>query len=153
LQGAQVIERNIHKTGANLLNFPILFQDNGGWIKFIFFMKDMDFFSSLDLIPETENENLKVSIQEQYHPLHAPLECNFKLSCAQFEINNHNEFKDEFKEPPLDVHKDFIQYNHDENVARGLQWWMIKSHKNIGNKKNWWKKLILRTMTDKIFIA
>jgi hypothetical protein len=49
------------------------------------------------------------------------LEGNFDLSCAQFESNDHNEFKDEFKEPPLDVHKDFIQYNHDENVAADSQ--------------------------------
>jgi hypothetical protein len=30
MQRAQVIERNIHETGANLLNFPIFFQDNRG---------------------------------------------------------------------------------------------------------------------------
>jgi hypothetical protein len=30
MQQAQVIEINIHETGVNLLNFPILFQDNGG---------------------------------------------------------------------------------------------------------------------------
>jgi hypothetical protein len=62
---------------------------------------------------EIENENYNVSIQEKYHPLHAPLEGNFNLSCAQFESNDHNEFKDE--------HKDFIQCNHDENVAANYQ--------------------------------
>jgi hypothetical protein len=71
----------------------------------------------LDLVLETENEDPKVSIQEEHHILHAPLEGNFNLSCAQFESNDHNEFKYEFGEPPLDEHKYFIQYNHDENVA------------------------------------
>jgi len=28
----------------------------------------------------------------------------------------------------------------------------MKSHKNIGNMKNWWKKIILRTMMGKIVI-
>jgi hypothetical protein len=48
-------------------------------------------FFFLDLVLETENENYNVSIQEKYHPLHAPLEENFDLSCVQFESNNHDE--------------------------------------------------------------
>jgi hypothetical protein len=118
---AQVIEINIHKTGANILNFPILFQDNG--------KKDLE--EKIDegyeknitsnFVPETESESPNVSIQEEYYMSHAPWEGNFDLSYAKFESNDHNDFKDGFKEPPLDVHEDFIQYNHGENVATGSQ--------------------------------
>jgi len=69
------------------------------------------FFS--DLVLEIENENYNVSIQNKYHPSHAPLEGNFNPSCTQFESNDHNEFKDE--------HEDFIQCNHDKNVAANYQ--------------------------------
>jgi hypothetical protein len=47
---------------------------------------------------------------------------NFNLSYAQFESNDHNEFKDGFDEPPLDAHEYFIQYDHGENVSMGSQW-------------------------------
>jgi hypothetical protein len=63
-----------------------------------------------------------VSIQEEYHLPHAPWEGNFDLSYAQFESNDHNEFKNGFDEPPLDAHEYFIQYGHSENVAMGSQW-------------------------------
>ena len=79
-------------------------------------MKDMNFVFS-DLSLETENENHKIPIQEEYYPIHAPLEGKFNLSCVQFESDDHNDFKDEFKKHPLDVHKDLIQYNHDQNLA------------------------------------
>jgi hypothetical protein len=61
-------------------------------------------FVFLDLVLGIENENPKSSIQEEYRPLHAPLEGNFDLLCTQFESNGYNDFKDEFKEPPLGVH-------------------------------------------------
>jgi hypothetical protein len=94
-----------------------LFQDNGG--------KDLEeksnerceiFFAS-DFVPEDESENPNVSIQEEYYQPHAPWEENFDLSYAQFESNDHNEFKDGFDEPPPNAHEDFIQYDHVENVA------------------------------------
>jgi len=120
MQWSQVIERNIHEIISNLLNPPRFFQENRGLnLEKILDERRELFF--LDLSLETENENPKVSIQEGYHPLHAALEGNFNLSCVQFESDDHNEVKDEFEEPPLDVYKDFIQYNHDKYFAADPQ--------------------------------
>jgi hypothetical protein len=83
-------------------------------------MKDVKFFLHHDFVPETENENPNVSIQEEYYHPHAPWG-NFDLSYAQFESNDHNELKDGFDEPPLDAHEYLIQYDHGENVAMGSQ--------------------------------
>jgi hypothetical protein len=74
-------------------------------------MKDVKFFQVMFL--KLKNESYDVSIKEKRHPLHAPLEGNFNLSCAQFESNDRNEFKYE--------HKDFIKCDHDENVATNYQ--------------------------------
>jgi hypothetical protein len=49
-----------------------------------------EFFFS-DLVLETENENTKVSIQEEHHPLHDSIGGNFNLSCAQFESDDYSE--------------------------------------------------------------
>jgi hypothetical protein len=76
--------------------------------------------STLDYVLEDKSENPIVSIQEEYHLQHAPLEINPDLSYAQSENNVNNEFKDIFEEPPLDVHEDFIQCGHGKNVAVGF---------------------------------
>jgi hypothetical protein len=98
-----------------------LFQDNGGKQLEEKYYERFGFFFTSDFVPKTKNENPNVSIQDECYLPHAPWEGNFHLSYAQFEINDHNDFKNGFKEPPLDVQKDFIQYNHGENVAIGSQ--------------------------------
>jgi hypothetical protein len=49
------------------------------------------------------------------------LEGNFNFSSFQIENDDHNEFKCEFKEPPLDVENNFIQYNHNKKFAADSQ--------------------------------
>jgi hypothetical protein len=121
MQQAQVIEENIHQRGVDILKFPICFQDNGE--------KDLEeksneicenLFTS-DYVPEAENENPNVSIQEKYHLPHAPLEGNCDLSYVNLRVMLTMSLRI-FDEPPLDAHEYFIQYGHGENVAVGSQW-------------------------------
>jgi hypothetical protein len=78
IQQDQVIERNIHEIGANLLNFPMLFQDNRGMNLEERFDQRCEFFFP-DLVLETKNKKPKVPIQQEYHPLQAPLKGNFNV--------------------------------------------------------------------------
>jgi hypothetical protein len=71
VQRAQVIERDVLETGANILNFLIYFQGNKGMDFEENFDERHELF--LDLVLGTENKDYNVLIQEKYHPLHAPL--------------------------------------------------------------------------------
>jgi hypothetical protein len=62
-----------------------------------------EFFFTSYFVTKTENDNPNVSIQEEYYLPHDPWEGNFDLSYAQFENNDHDEFKNGFNEPPLDT--------------------------------------------------
>jgi hypothetical protein len=75
----------------------------------------------LDYVHEAKNKNPNVSVQEEYHLPHVPLDGNCDLSYPQSDSNVDNEFNYRFDEPPLDAHGDFIQYGHGENVTMGSQ--------------------------------
>lgn len=61
-------------------------------------------------------------MQEKCNQPHLSWEEYFNLSQAQYENLLGNNLENEFEGPPINSHKYFNQYAHEENVAVGLQW-------------------------------